>query len=149
MDVEDRINQLINKHQEIDKHKRHCEELNSALDLSQKNNKKDASIQREINMIREAAQNTIGYLKYLLNKNNKTVDRYKRKLIEAQQDIGQEKYGDCIKDGCQTNLDESSHTIEKMRKAAEKVEFEDERHVELRMELVWQVDKAEALIKDK
>ena len=40
-------------------------------------------------MIREAAQNTIGHLKYLLNENNKIVERYKRKLIEAQQDIGQ------------------------------------------------------------
>ena len=98
-------------------------------------------------MIREASQNTIGHLKDLLNEKNKIVERYKRKLIEAQQNIGQEKYGDCIKDGCQTNLDESSHTIEKLRKAAEKVEFEDERHIELRMELVRQVDEAEELIK--
>ena len=100
-------------------------------------------------MIREAAQNTIGHLKYLLNEKNKIVERYKRKLIESQQDIGQEKYGDCIKDGCQTNLNENSHTIEKLRKEAEKVEFEDERHIELRMELVWQVDEARALIKEK
>ena len=70
VDVEDKINQLIDKHQEIEKHKRHCEELNSALDLSQKYNKKDASIQREINMIREAAHNTIGHLKDLLNETN-------------------------------------------------------------------------------
>ena len=100
-------------------------------------------------MIREAAQNTIGRLKDLLNENNKIVERYKRNPIEAQQDIGQEKYGDFIKDGFQTNLDESSHTIEKLIKAAEKVEFEDERHIELRMELVWQVDEAGALIKEK
>ena len=46
-------------------------------------------------------------------------------------------------------MDESSHTIEKLRKAAEKVEFEDERHVELKMELLWQVDNAGALIKEK
>ena len=36
-----------------------------------------------------------------------------------------------------TNLDESSHTIEKLRNAAEKVEFEDECHIELRIKLVW------------
>ena len=65
MDVEYKINQLIDKHQEIEKHKSHCEELNSAQDLSQKYNKKDASIQLEIKMIREAAQNTIGHLKYI------------------------------------------------------------------------------------
>ena len=62
---------------------------------------------------------------------------------------GKKKYGDCIKDGCQTNLDESSHTIEKLRKSAEKVAFEDERHIDLTMELVWQVDEARALIKEK
>ena len=100
-------------------------------------------------MIREAAQNTIGHIKDLLKKREHIVDRYQRKLIEGQQDKGQEKYGDCIKYGCQTNLDESIHTIEKLRKDAEKVEFEDERHIELRMELVWQVDKARALIKKK
>ena len=90
VDVEDKINQLIDKHHEIEKRKRHFEELNSALDLSQKYNKNDASIQREINMIRKASQNTIGHLKYLLNKKNKIVERYKRKLLEVQQDIGQE-----------------------------------------------------------
>ena len=37
----------------------------------------------------------------------------------------------CIKYGCQTNLDENSHIIEKRRKSSEKVEFEDERHIEL------------------
>ena len=46
-------------------------------------------------------------------------------------------------------MDESSHTIEKLRKEAEKVEFGDEHHIELRMELVWQVDKAGAIIKEK
>ena len=46
-------------------------------------------------------------------------------------------------------MDESSHTIEKLRKAAEKVEFEDEHHIELRMELVWKVDEAGALTKEK
>ena len=100
-------------------------------------------------MIRGAAHNTIGYLKDLLNENKQIVERYKNNLIEDQQNIGQEKYGDCIKDGCQNNLDESSHTIEKLRKASEKVEFEDERHIELRMELVWQVDEDGALIKEK
>ena len=44
-------------------------------------------------MIRDAEQNTIGHLKYLLNKKNKIVERYKRKLIESQKYIGQEKYG--------------------------------------------------------
>ena len=71
---------LLHAQQEIEKHKRHCEELNNDLDLSQKY-KKDASIQREINMIREAAQNTIGHLKDLLNEKNNIVERYKRKLI--------------------------------------------------------------------
>ena len=46
-------------------------------------------------------------------------------------------------------MDKSNHTIEKLRKAAEKVEFEDERHIELRMELVWHVDKGGSLIKEK
>ena len=149
VDVEDKINQLINKRQEIKKQKGHCEELNSSIYLLQKYNKKDASIQREIKMIREAAQNTIYHLKDLLNENNEIVERYKREIIEYQQDIGLEKYGDCIKYVCQNNLDEIIHTIEKTRKAAEKVEFEDERHIELRKELVWQVDEAGALIKEK
>ena len=120
--------------------------LNSFLDLSQKYNK-NASIQREIKMIREAAHNTIGHLKDLLNKNNKIFERYKRKLVEAQQHIGQEKYGECIKDDCQNNFEEISHTVEKLIKAAEKVEFEDERHTELKMELVWKVDESGALFK--
>ena len=46
-------------------------------------------------------------------------------------------------------MEEIIHTVEKQRKAAEKVEFEDERHVELKMELLWQVDEAGALIKEK
>ena len=33
--------------------------------------------------------------------------------------------------------------------SAEKIEFEDERHIDLRMELVRQVDKVRSLIKDK
>ena len=63
--------------------------------------------------------------------------------------MGQGKYRDCIQYGCQTNLDESSHTIEKEIKEAEKLEFEDERHNDLIMELVRQVDEAILLIKDK
>ena len=54
-----------------------------------------------------------------------------------------------IQYGCQTNLDESSHAIEKLRKYAEKVEFEDERYIEIIMELVQKVDKSRELIKDK
>ena len=46
-------------------------------------------------------------------------------------------------------MDKISHIIEKMRKEAEKVEFEDERHIDIRMELVWKVDEAGALIKEK
>ena len=46
-------------------------------------------------------------------------------------------------------MDKISHIIEKMRKEAEKVEFEDERHIDIRMELVWKVDEARALIKEK
>ena len=46
-------------------------------------------------------------------------------------------------------MDKSSHTIEKLIKAAEKLEFEDERHIEIIMELVWKVDKDRSLIKDK
>ena len=46
------------------------------------------------------------------------------KLIEAQENMGQEYLVDWIKDGFQTNLDESSHNIEKLRKSAEKLEFE-------------------------
>ena len=47
------------------------------------------------------------------------------------------------------NLDERSHSIEKMRKSAEKVEFEDDRHLELIMKLVHQVHEAVSLIKVK
>ena len=63
--------------------------------------------------------------------------------------MGQVNYGYCIKYGCQNNLGESSHTIEKLIKSAENVEFEYERHLELITELVQQVDKARALIKVK
>ena len=42
-------------------------------------------------MIQEAAQNTIGNLKDILNEKKNIFQRYKRKLIEAQKDIGQEK----------------------------------------------------------
>ena len=45
-------------------------------------------------------------------------------------------------------MDERSHIIEKLRKAAEKVEFEYERHIELIMEWMRQVDEAGELIKD-
>ena len=64
----------------------------------------DTSIQREINMMREAAQNTIGHPKDLPNEKNNIFERHKRNLIER------------IKDVCQTNLSESSHTVEKLRK---------------------------------
>ena len=90
VDVEYKINKLIGKYQEI----------NSALDLLQKYIKKYASIQREIKVIIEAAYNTIGHIKDLLNKQNKIVEKYNRKPIESQLNIGQEKYGDSIKDGC-------------------------------------------------
>ena len=63
--------------------------------------------------------------------------------------MGQEKYKDCIKYGCQTNLDESVHTVGKLRKSDEKVEFEDELHIEIRMEFMWQVDYSRSIIKDK
>ena len=46
-------------------------------------------------------------------------------------------------------MDEIRHTIEKLIKEDEKVEFEDERHIDLVMELVWQADEAGALIKDE
>ena len=61
---------LLRAQQEIEKQKRYCEESNSALDLLQKY-KKYTSIQREINMIREAAHNTIDHLKDLFNENKK------------------------------------------------------------------------------
>ena len=41
-------------------------------------------------MIREAAHNTIGHNKDILNKKNKIVERHKKKLIEAQQNTGQD-----------------------------------------------------------
>ena len=42
---------------------------------------KHASIQREINMIREDEQNTIGNIKDILNEKNKIVYRYKRNIF--------------------------------------------------------------------
>ena len=47
--------------------------------------------------------------------------------------MGQVNYGYCIKYGCQNNLGESSHTIEKLIKSAENVEFKNERHIDLRI----------------
>ena len=58
---------------------------------------------------------------------------HKRKMIGSRQNMGQLRYGYFIKDSRQNNLDGSIHTIEKLIEAAEKVEFEDERHIELRM----------------
>ena len=46
-------------------------------------------------------------------------------------------------------MDEISHNIETLIKADEKVGFDYERHVELRMELVRQVDEAGSHIKGK
>ena len=63
-------------------------------------------------MITEAAQNIIDYIKDILNERNKIVERYKRNVIESEENMGKEKYRDLIKDGCQNNFDESRHTIE-------------------------------------
>ena len=52
-----------------------------------------------------------------------------------------------IKNGCQTNLNEISHIIEKLIKSAEKVGFEYDIHIELIMVLMRRVEKAGALIK--
>ena len=41
-------------------------------------------------MIREAAHDTIGNIKDILNENNKLVDKHKRNPIEAQQNMGQD-----------------------------------------------------------
>ena len=100
-------------------------------------------------MIREYAQNIIDHLKDLINEKNNLVDRYNTNLIEYQQNTGKEKYGDSRKDGCQTKLDESRHNFEKLMKSDEKVEFEDELRIELKMELVRKVDNVVALINDK
>ena len=78
---------MLRAQQEIKKQKRNYEELKSALHLLQKY-KKYALIQSEINMIREAEQNTIDHIKDLLNENNKIVWRHKRNLIESQQNMG-------------------------------------------------------------
>ena len=42
-------------------------------------------------MTKDAAQNTIGRLKDILNEKSNIVQRYKRKIIEAQKYMGQEK----------------------------------------------------------
>ena len=49
---------------------------------------KNDSIQREINIVREASHITIGHLKDTPNKKNKIVERYKRELIEDKQNMG-------------------------------------------------------------
>ena len=46
-------------------------------------------------------------------------------------------------------MDGSRHTIEKLTKEDERVEFEDERHIDLVMELVRQVENDESIIKDE
>ena len=56
------------------KHKSHCEELNSSLDLSQKYNK-CASIQREIIMIRDAEHNIIGDFKDIRNQKSNIFEK--------------------------------------------------------------------------
>ena len=71
------------------------------------------------------------------------------KPIASQKNMGKWKYRDSKNYSCQTNLDESSHTIEKLRKSAKRVGFEEELHIEIRMELVQQIDKAVELIEDK
>ena len=50
----------------------------------------NASIQCIINMIREAAQNTIFHLKDIKNENNKIVYRNNKKLIEALKNMGRD-----------------------------------------------------------
>ena len=64
---------------------------------------KIAPTQREINATGEVAQSIIGHLKYLLNESIKIFERYNKKIIEAQQNVSQEIYGDCIKDDFQYN----------------------------------------------
>ena len=41
-------------------------------------------------MIIEAAQNTIGHNKYLLNENNKIVERHNREINEDQNNMGRD-----------------------------------------------------------
>ena len=55
-------------------------------------------------MLRESAQSIIDHIKYIFNDNNKIFEWYKRKLIEAQKNIGQENCRDCIKYCCRNNL---------------------------------------------
>ena len=44
-------------------------------------------------MIREAAHNTIDYLKDIFSERNKIFEKLKRKLIETETNMGQGKYG--------------------------------------------------------
>ena len=46
------------------------------------------SIQREINMVIETEQNIIYHLRYILNEREKIVQICKRKIIEAQKNMG-------------------------------------------------------------
>ena len=100
-------------------------------------------------MIIESAQNIIGHLKDIPNENIKIVEIYTRKLIESQQNMQQEKYEAFIKDGCKPNLYERNQTIEKLIKSAEKVEFDNESHIQIITELMWKVDESGSLIKEK
>ena len=61
----------------------------------------------------------------------------------------QENYGYYIRYSCQLNLGEYTHTIEKLRKSAEKIEFEYENNIKIIMELVRKVNDSGALIKEK
>ena len=88
-------------------------------------------------------------MKDVLNENINIFERYDRKIIEPQTNMGQENYRDCIKDGFQANFDELIHPIGKLIKPAEKIVFEYERHIERTMELVWQVDEEGELVKEK
>ena len=62
-------------------------------------------------MIRDYAHNTIDHLKDIINEDNNIVKRYKMNLLEDQQNMGQEKYRDCINYFLKINLDEITHTI--------------------------------------
>ena len=91
-------------------------------------------------MIREAAQNTIVHLKDIPNEKNKIFERHKRKLIETQQNMGQDE----------------QKMVSKITRMKAAIPFKNletakqvEHHIELKMELVCKVDKAGALIKDK
>ena len=105
-------------HIKKEEHNSNHEELNSALDLLQKY-KRDASIQREINMIREAAHNIIVHIKYILNEKNKLFERHKRNIIESQQTMGQEVKNMVAK----LTWTKSDIPLKTLIKADEKVEF--------------------------